>query len=327
MWRLVPSTKSDDAERGAAGVVVALMVLVLIGAGAMAVDVGQIYSERAQLQNGADSAALAVARSCAKGPCNTSLSGSSSVAGPLADANSNDGHSEVTKIDVSVKGQVTVSTATKNGSSSFLTQLFSSALSAGPVTVGASSTASWGGPLIGPATLPLTFAPCQFDTGGTTHPMFIHGTETCVSDSPSGHVIAGGFEWIIPDDGKCQATVRPDDPDTTLEGDAFVPSKTGLSMPKECKDLIKTYLGTVVLFPVFDSWVGTGSGGKYYVKGYAALLLEGYSFPSMEGGNIAPLKKDRGIVGKFVKWVADPALYTGGGYVEGGVTTPPHLIK
>lgn len=327
MRRLVHSIKPDESERGAAGVVVGLMMLVLIGAGAMAVDVGQIYAERAQLQNGADSAAIAVAHSCQEGSCNTSLAGPSSIAGPLADANSNDGQSEVRNIDVSKPGQVTVTTVTKNGSSSFLSTMFASALDAPPVSVGATSTASWGGPLVGPATLPLTFAPCQFDTGGTTHAIFTHGTETCVSDSPSGHVIPGGFEWIIPDDGQCQATVRPDDPDTAVVGDAFVPSKTGLSIPKECKDLIKTYLGTVVLFPVFDSWVGTGAGGKYYIKGFAAFLLEGYSFPSMEGGNIAPLNKERGIVGKFVEWVADPALYTGGGYIGGGVTTPPHLIK
>ena len=40
------------------------MMLVLIGAGAMAVDVGQIYAERAQLQNAADAGAMAVAKQC-----------------------------------------------------------------------------------------------------------------------------------------------------------------------------------------------------------------------------------------------------------------------
>ena len=58
-----------DAERGAAGVLVAVMMLVLIGAGALAVDVGQIYSERAQLQNGADAGALGVAQACHKAGC------------------------------------------------------------------------------------------------------------------------------------------------------------------------------------------------------------------------------------------------------------------
>ncbi len=64
-----------DKERGAAGVLVAVMMLVLIGAGAMAVDVGQIYAERAQLQNAADAGALAVAQSCRKAGACTQCSG------------------------------------------------------------------------------------------------------------------------------------------------------------------------------------------------------------------------------------------------------------
>ena len=42
---------------------------VLLGLGAMVIDVGQLYQERAELQNGADAAALAVAKSCALGTC------------------------------------------------------------------------------------------------------------------------------------------------------------------------------------------------------------------------------------------------------------------
>ena len=102
MRRLVSRIKGSS-ERGAAGVTVAVMMLVLIGAGAMAVDVGQIYAERAQLQNGADSGALAVARSCDPGPCTASL------ATPLANANSNDGSSDAV-VDLSVAGKVTVTT-------------------------------------------------------------------------------------------------------------------------------------------------------------------------------------------------------------------------
>lgn len=135
MWRLVRRARATDSdERGAAGVTVAVMMLVLIGAGAMAVDVGQIYAERAQLQNGADAGAMAVALSCKDGPCNTVL------ADGLADTNSNDAASKAV-VDLTVPGQVTVTTSTINGSSSFLTNLFANALNAGPVTVGAQATA------------------------------------------------------------------------------------------------------------------------------------------------------------------------------------------
>jgi Flp pilus assembly protein TadG len=58
-------------DRGAIGVIVAVLIGggVLLGMGALVIDVGQIYQNRAELQNGADSAALAAARQCALGTC------------------------------------------------------------------------------------------------------------------------------------------------------------------------------------------------------------------------------------------------------------------
>jgi len=64
-------------ERGAIGVLVAVLIGggVLLGMGALAIDVGRLYQNRAELQNGADAAALAVADSCALGTCTTSIAG------------------------------------------------------------------------------------------------------------------------------------------------------------------------------------------------------------------------------------------------------------
>ena len=39
-------------ERGAASVIVAIVLVVLMGCAALAVDVGAMYAEKAQLQNG-----------------------------------------------------------------------------------------------------------------------------------------------------------------------------------------------------------------------------------------------------------------------------------
>ena len=62
-------------ERGAIGVLIAVLIGggVLFGLGALAIDVGQLYQNRAELQNGADAGALAVADSCALGTCATGL--------------------------------------------------------------------------------------------------------------------------------------------------------------------------------------------------------------------------------------------------------------
>lgn len=58
-------------ERGGIAVLVAVLISggVLLGIGALVIDVGQIYQNRAELQSGAEAGALAVARACAAGAC------------------------------------------------------------------------------------------------------------------------------------------------------------------------------------------------------------------------------------------------------------------
>jgi len=70
-------------ERGAVGIIVAVLIGggVLTGMGALVIDVGQLFQERGDLQNGADAAAIGVAKSCALGSCTPA------VAVQLADAN------------------------------------------------------------------------------------------------------------------------------------------------------------------------------------------------------------------------------------------------
>lgn len=317
----------ESSERGAAGVIVAVMMLVLIGAGAVAVDVGQIYSERAQLQNGADAGALAVANSCQPGPCAPAL------AGPLANANSNDNVSNAS-VSLSIPGEVTVRTSTKNGSSSFLSKMFSSVLSAGPISVVATATAAWGGPLAGPAALPIALAPCQINaTSGVRQYLYLKDPPpayaTCQGDGSTGHVtgLPGGFHFAVLDDASsCSASVKslPD-----KSGYMYLDSNTGINVPNPCKTLFANELNKVVLFPVYSGVTGNGAGGKYIIEGWAAFKLEGYRFNGGVSGGVAVPggSNSRGIAGTFVEWVADPAVYSGGGYSQGGTTLPPHLVK
>ena len=57
------------------------------------IDVGQLYQERAQLQNGADAAALAVAKSCILGTCTAGTA--LSTAQTYANENASDGSAGV----------------------------------------------------------------------------------------------------------------------------------------------------------------------------------------------------------------------------------------
>ena len=61
----------DDS--GAVAVIVAVLAVAVFGFAALAIDVGALYSERRQLQNGADAAALSVAQGCAEGACATAI--------------------------------------------------------------------------------------------------------------------------------------------------------------------------------------------------------------------------------------------------------------
>ena len=64
MRRLI-QRRLDRDDRGAIAVTVALSLTALLAVLAFVVDVGLLYFEKAELQNGADSAALAVAQECA----------------------------------------------------------------------------------------------------------------------------------------------------------------------------------------------------------------------------------------------------------------------
>ena len=95
--RRITRTPSDCAdtnenERGVIAPLAAILMVALLGFGALAVDVGAMYSEKAQLQNGADSAALAIAQTCAKMPDpSTCAADQKGLATPFANGNALDG--------------------------------------------------------------------------------------------------------------------------------------------------------------------------------------------------------------------------------------------
>jgi Flp pilus assembly protein TadG len=321
-WLTRVTGDAESRERGVAGVMVAVMMLVLIGAGAMAVDVGQIYAERAQLQNGADAGALAVARSCEHSACNVTLANS------LANLNSNDNASNAT-VDLSVPNQVTVTTSTKNGSNSFLANMFAKALNAGPVTVGAQATAIADFPG-GGSGFPLALSDNCYNlsTTSTTAELqklsYKPGT-TCTG--PSGTEIPGGWGWLT-QSSPCIAT-------TTL-GTAGMLGDPGNNPPSGCSTILDGWSATIssggevkVLFPIFDTSSGTGSGGTFHIIGYATFKIWGWKFgnnhayefrntssdPGMNSALACSGGNDRCIIGQFVKYETTDA--TGGGPVGG----------
>jgi Flp pilus assembly protein TadG len=223
-------------DRGAIGVIIAVLVAggVLLGSAALVIDVGQIYQNRAELQNGADSAALAVARQClqTQGPCvqATALG----TAAPYANSNASALTQDSAGIDVvcgsgglnsctsGIYGSgltscppnptdganfVDVLTETKlKSGSTLLPPVFARTIVGNSTytgtTVKACAQAEWGGSLQSNS-LALTLSLCQWQdltgSGGsgfnTPVAVFIKGkAKPCAG--PAGQNMPGGFDWL-----------------------------------------------------------------------------------------------------------------------------------
>lgn len=334
--RAFPKKDSPERDRGVSGVLVAGLMLVLIGAGAMAVDVGQIYAERAELQNAADAGALMAADLCSEtGGCDLALV--TEQAESLADANSKDGRSEVTEVDTTVTGQVTVRTSTWNGVSNegFLTKLFAQALAAPPVSVGAYAVATWEYPTKGVSKLPLTFATCEFVDNGLPQKVLTSGAETCAALNPSGQEIPGGFAWLNPNgDEPCEVIA---------EVGEWNPVSSGASLPNECKYLFDSSLsGKVIAIPVYAYtckgfpnnpalWGNscTGNNVYYMIEKWAGFQILAWDFPG-QTYDPAPKKftsSEKGIYGTFMGFSADPNDFTGGTTTPNGNVVVTKLIE
>jgi Flp pilus assembly protein TadG len=301
-------TRRFRAERGAAAVVLSLLMVPVLAFAAVAVDVGALYAERARLQIAADAAALAVAQDCARGACGDMVATASAM------VTANDGDADAAPpvlhsnpLSVTVRGSTPVQ------------HWFAPAIGYDATAVSASATVAWGAPGAGTAVLPLTFSICSFSkqVGGLsgTTPATILFTKTADDGctGPSGNAVPGGFAYLDTDPGKCQATSARNERST---------SSTGNSVPSVCTSAdFSAWLGRVVLLPLYDAAGSTGTNAWYHVYGYAAFKLTGYQLGSSQyktspqpcSGN------ERCVAGHFVRYVdlSERFTYTSDGPVLG----------
>jgi hypothetical protein len=286
---------------------------VLLGMGALVIDVGQLYQNRAELQNGADSAAFAVAKSCAAGTCTPA------VAAQYASANAKAGIEGVSLVcgsgtlgrcpastgalidcpaapaDVSYV-DVHTSTLTASGS-----KLLPPVL-AGDLpglsgyqgsTVLACGQAEWG-PAQATSSPGLTISVCSWDTATATGSQFgttvglpfktdaatCSGTGSgCDSSCPGS--TPGGFGWL-PTGSSCQTAI-----DLTANEYAADP---GSSVTSACQSALQQEAAarTVVFVPVFTCIKGSGGSATYTFSGLAAFVITGYRNIPGISGNVVP---------------------------------------
>jgi len=274
-------------DRGAIGVLIAVLIGggVLLGMAALVVDVGQIYQNRTELQNGADAGALAAARQCALGTCALASATSTALTYTNANASALTGHAAgVTAVcgsdglgDCSgVVGtgltncppdptnglnfvDVLASTRLANGST-LLPPVFGRTLVGNGTydgtTVKACAQAEWGYAEQSNS-LALTISVCQWQdliaSGGgfnTLVPVYIKGkAKACAG--PAGLNIPGGFGWLnTTSPSSCTAKID-------LTTDTTV-TKTGNSVTSACQNAlvadVSSYVSghpVTVFVPVF----------------------------------------------------------------------------
>ena len=299
-------------ERGAAAVLVALVLVPLLGFAAIAVDIGDVYAERTRLQTAADAAALAVAQDCARGNCGDMQA----TANAMVAANDPD---VATAPPVLSNSPLSVTVSGDKPTRHW----FAPVLGIDSTQVRASATVAWGEPGAGTAVLPLTFSLCSFtaQTGGlastTSQTVYFTKTANDGCTGPSGNAVPGGFAYLDTTGGHCQAA-------SARGGQSG--SSTGNSVPSPCSATdFSAWIGRTVLLPLYDQAGSTGSNAWYHVYAYAAFKLTGYSLGGQYKTSPAPCGgNDRCIAGYFTRFVDLSDRFT---YTDDGPDTGASILR
>ncbi|WP_208709860.1 pilus assembly protein TadG-related protein [Sinomonas sp. R1AF57] len=296
-------------------IVVALLMVVLVGFAALAVDIGRIASTKAQLQNGADASALAVAQLCSKVPTDCTLAKANSLADQYALANTLDTSGmRDGPVDLTVAGHATVNTR-RNGD---LNLLFGGVLGETSARVTTSATAVWGYPAPH-TTFPLALSDKCFDLSNSvdtgklqkfTYKKTSGGKGTdgqCYDGAVSP--LSGGFGWLS-QSGDCKASITGSwtagsDPGNSVNGCDTILQQWKAAISKD---------GWVkVTLPVFAAASGNGAGGTFTIRGFATFQIYGWMFagagndprtyqPASIPASLQCSGSERCIIGKFVKY-------------------------
>jgi len=312
-------------DRGATAILVGLLLVVLLGFAALGVDLGALWSDKKQLQNGADAGALAIAQACAGGNCGAY----NATATSLASQNKLDANATVESVALDT-GAATVTVTTV----STRRHWFAPVIGQSSSLVRSRATAAWSNG--GASTLPIAFSLCAFwlQTSGTygappdtskTYTLtlkskddaedFTNPPVSCAGVTNAAHnEVSGGFGWLDPTStSPCEAKIN---------SAGNVGSDPGASQP--CNLDLEGLKNRVVLVPIFDRAGGSGSNAWYHIMAFAAFRVTAFCLPQGEfnvGTCNASVHPDSGrrILGKFVTWVTLDSASSGGTTPDMGI--------
>lgn len=334
---LALKTGSND-ERGVIAPLTAMMIVALLGITAFAVDTAMMYSEHAQLQNGADSSALAIAQACADDASSTECTAPKAAATALSGDNALDGVSNVPNATVDLgAGTVNVTTQSRDtAGSNHFSLTFARALGINTADIGASSQAVFGG-YSAADVVPLTFSVCESDPGFTKGLQFFPTHGSAMDDDPgyeckttpsSGWELPGGFGWMAHSAAAgCTVNVDITNP--------WVKAETGSDFDSSCTDTFTRWKNRLVagetveiLIPIFDiacpardlkkddpdPCVSSPYGKSFHIQAFAQISVRGWHFlgggttyytpeASSLSSSLGLKNPDTGLFGRFIKKV------------------------
>jgi len=344
---------SRRSERGAIAVLVTIVMSggVLLGMGALTVDVGQIWAEREQLQSGANAAALAVAKGCALDP--STCASQATKAATYANTNAKDGATTVSTICGTGQGMtacsaeptglsgcmgtvpsgvtyVEVRTATlETDGSTLLPPTFAKELAGNSAYQGthvaACSRAGWG--TANSATgIAVTISACEWNnmtSGGTVWQspppavatadgvIYLHST-TGATTCP-----AGPSGWDAP--GGFGWLDDAGNCTASVTSAGTVSGNTGTSASGTCQTVLSNARTnvTVLAMPIYDGIQGTGTNSTYHIVGVSEFVVTGYKLPSLSAPSTVTGKdyckgSDKCIYGYFTTGIIPVGSSIGG---------------
>lgn len=244
-------------ERGAVGIMVALLLVPILGFAAIAVDLSAVQSERTQLRNGTDAAALAVATDCAwKADCGDEVATATSLVGK------NSGQVGATSSTPTVAINATARTVTVTARAQ-QKHWFAPVLGRSASTVTGTSVAAWAGISRAAADMPVAISRCQYDkmragTGLIT--LYPGEAGTC----GTGTAAVPALIWLNTDANAC----RTSDLAVGATLSRYIPVNRS-DMPAKCRPSgfgsfpLSSVVGTQVHLPVFEQASSTAAPKVY----------------------------------------------------------------
>ena len=257
-------------ERGQVLVLFAVVLVGLLGMAAMVLDVGVWYQKKRQLQATADAAALAGAQGLPSSP---------TTAIQLALQYGGENGGGVSAGGVSISSGLSADDTIGVQAQTTAPGIFSKILGIDSVNIGADAVARIALPAQAEYVAPMVVSDKHPLLAGPGCPCF--GRETSLDYGSMG--APGAFGMLNLDGGSGTVGASSEGAWILTGYDKYLPlgyynSDPGAKFSSaNIQDALTARIGTVLLFPVFDTLTGSGQNAQYLIVGWVGFHLDSYT--------------------------------------------------